>query len=131
MSAFTGRMVIEEIVPGSTWRTVSDLVYEIGYLGSGRFVIVPAGTVTDGASIPRPLSAVLAVWGTYGRAALLHDYLYQQLRIGKPHVYAADRRAAAALFFAAMQPLGTSAWLRWLMWAAVRIFGGQLVRQEI
>jgi hypothetical protein len=39
-------------------------------------VIVPRGFVTDYASVPRPLRLLLPREGTYGNAAIVHDYLY-------------------------------------------------------
>ena len=69
MSRFTGPLVIEEVKPGRLWRLREPIVYEVGAEGSGASVTVPAGFVTDGATIPSPLRVALAVWGTYGRAA--------------------------------------------------------------
>ena len=37
---------------------------------------VPNGFITDFASIPRLLWFWLPPWGNYGRASILHDYLY-------------------------------------------------------
>jgi hypothetical protein len=39
-------------------------------------LVIPAGFVTDFASIPAGLRAILERQGPYSRAALLHDYLY-------------------------------------------------------
>lgn len=39
-------------------------------------VIVPRGFVTDYASVPRPLRLLLPREGSYGNAAIVHDYLY-------------------------------------------------------
>ncbi|VDR28539.1 Protein of uncharacterised function (DUF1353) [Raoultella terrigena] len=53
----------------------SDMIYEIG--NTGEKIIVPAGFVTDFASIPPELSRLgLKSKGEYGRAAVVHDYLY-------------------------------------------------------
>src|SRR5215203_3815462 len=46
-------------------------------IGSTRTSItIPAGFVTDFASIPAPLRGILERQGQYSRAALVHDYLY-------------------------------------------------------
>jgi len=45
---------------------------------SGDVITVPAGTQSDGASIPEALwSTGLAPFGTYWLATVLHDYLYR------------------------------------------------------
>ncbi len=151
MSAFTGSLVIKEIVPGRKWRLLQAIRYEAGAKGSGRLIEVPAGFETDGATIPAPLRAVLAVWGSYGRAACLHDYFYSILREGRLRTcdpdggerlhpafeaapiggcsvnrsYVAARRWADAEFYRAMRACGTSRSLAWLMWAGVRLCGGR------
>lgn len=57
------------------WITVEDMPYVIGRT-SDR-IVVPAGFVTDFASIPQPLwSLGLSPHGQYSRAAVIHDYLY-------------------------------------------------------
>ncbi|HFN0463108.1 TPA: DUF1353 domain-containing protein [Klebsiella quasipneumoniae subsp. similipneumoniae] len=53
----------------------SDMIYEIG--NTGEKIVIPAGFVTDFASIPPELSRLgLKSKGEYGRAAVVHDYLY-------------------------------------------------------
>jgi len=130
MSKFTGPLIIEELVPGRRWLLHENIQYEAGAEGSGRVIVVPAGFETDGATLPAPLRLVLAVWGTYGRAACLHDLGYSLLRAGIPHQYMPTRRAVDAEFFTAMRACGTSAWLTWAMWAAVRVFGGIALRHQ-
>jgi len=122
-SPYTGSLVLEEITPGRLWRVLEPLAYEVEPRGSGGIITVPARTETDGATIPALLRLVLAVWGTYGRAALIHDFLYGRLAAGDPHPLAPTRAAADRIFRQAMAPLGTPLWLRWLIWAAVRIGG--------
>lgn len=67
-----------KVVPDATnkhWVLTADLVYEIGK--SKTKIVVPAGFVTDFASIPQPLSVIgLSPHGKYSRAAVIHDYLY-------------------------------------------------------
>lgn len=153
MSAFTGPLIIEEIVPGRRWRLAQPIRYEAGREGSGHWIMVPAGTETDGASIPTALRLVLAVWGSYGRAACLHDWLYRLIRetdhlifdladgfAPHPHFRAAweagviiadpheARRWADAEFHIAMIACGTSPALAWVLWATVRLFGARYCR---
>lgn len=129
-SPFTGSLQIEEIEPGRVWKLLSPLRYEIGDIGSGRLIDVPKDFVTDGASIPPFARTFLAVWGTYGRAAVIHDYLYSLIRSGDPHPLAPTRARADAIFFEAMKPLRTAAPLRLALWAAVRVGGARYARNN-
>ena len=154
MSQFTGSLIIEEVQPGRRWRLVEPIRYEVGSEGSGVVIEVPAGTETDGATIPAALRLMLAVWGTYGRAACIHDYLYSILRDGQlwtSDVYGRDvihpafqglgpigcsmleypswaRRWADQEFYLAMRACGTRPALAWIIWATVRLFGGRHIR---
>jgi hypothetical protein len=57
------------------WILWTDMKWEIG--NSGVFIVVLAGFVTDFASIPQGLWTFgLTPTGSYGRAAIIHDYLY-------------------------------------------------------
>lgn len=44
---------------------------------SGEVVTVPMGATSDGASTPQAMWNVLPPFGTYWRAAFLHDWLYR------------------------------------------------------
>lgn len=123
MSAFNGSLIIQEVKPGKLWRLIQQITYEVDYEGSKKYIIVPRGFETDGATIPFPIKTFLAVWGTYGRAAVVHDYLYSLLRKNKPHIYAETRKQADLIFKQAMKPLGTPWWLRNIMYLCVRLFG--------
>jgi hypothetical protein len=123
MSVFTGSLIIAEVVPGRRWRLAQPLRYEACFEGSDRWIEIPDGFECDGASIPWPLSIFLAVWGTYGRAACLHDYGYTMIRRGNPHRWMMYRAAVDAEFYIAMRACGTGRILAGVMWAAVRLFG--------
>lgn len=57
------------------WVLMTDMLWEIG--DSGQRLVIPAGFVTDFASIPKILwSTGLTPTGRYGRAAIIHDFLY-------------------------------------------------------
>lgn len=125
MSRFTGELTITQLdVDYRTWRLEQPLVYEVGEEGSGREILVHRLFETDGASIPRIFQSLLPTWGRYSRAAVIHDYLYNELRPGgSPHPEAPDRRSADAVFREAMEVSGVGLITRWTMWAAVRAFG--------
>lgn len=46
------------------------------YSSSHGVIEVPEGFVTDGASIPRIFWSILGPFGSYLKAAVIHDYLY-------------------------------------------------------
>ncbi|ENM1949528.1 DUF1353 domain-containing protein [Citrobacter braakii] len=73
------------------------------------------GNVTDQASIPRLLWSVFPPHGRYAKAAIIHDWMYDNgLRTKK----AADR-----IFLDGMVVLGVPRWRRLMMYCAVRFFG--------
>jgi hypothetical protein len=123
MSAFTGPLSITELDRDwKLWRLNEPLVYEVGSLGSGRVIACPAGMITDGASVPQPFWSLLPVWGSYSRAAAVHDRLCYLLEQGTPHPEALTYQAAASIFDEAMAVCGTPLAERETMTAAVRAF---------
>lgn len=124
MSDFTGPLTITQTANWREWIIETPLRYEIGGLGTGRFIEVPVGFLTDGASIPRLLWWLLPTWGVYSRAAVVHDYLYDRIEAEKPNQYAPNFQAANDIFLEAMKVCGVPWLLRHLMWLAVSLFGG-------
>jgi hypothetical protein len=57
-----------------TWRTDSDVVWFSREAGVN--IVVEAGFSTDLASVPFFLVPLVAVYGNWNRAAIVHDYLY-------------------------------------------------------
>ncbi len=78
-------------------------------------IIVPAGFISDGASIPRIFWTIIgSPWsGKYGRAAVIHDYLYYK------QIF--TRKKSDLIFLEGMKVLGVSWWKRHLMYRAVRM----------
>jgi hypothetical protein len=95
------------------WQLNAPLVYASEILG--EVVSVPAKFVTDFASVPR----IPGIWWIAGaladEAAVVHDWLYNQAKVG--------RETADRVFKEAMEALGISAWRRYLIYAAVRSLG--------
>ncbi|WP_062120568.1 DUF1353 domain-containing protein [Aureimonas sp. AU40] len=61
---------------GRDAKLLEPIEYEREHKGSGRWVIVPVGFVTDGATVPRCLWWFLPPWGTReSKAAVVHDFL--------------------------------------------------------
>jgi hypothetical protein len=116
VSAFTGPLTITHVdVDWRLWILEQPLCYEVGEEGSGRTITAPTGFRTDGASVPRFLWAVLPTWGSYSRAAVIHDYLLDCLASGKPHPEAPTRADADHVFREAMIVCGVPPLLRGLL----------------
>ena len=115
MSRFTESLVVTPRPNGRTWIVLSDFGYEVGELGSGDIITVAIGFHTDFASIPRLLWVFLPRWGTYGNAAVIHDWLYwKQSR---------SRREADDIMLEAMDVSSVAAWKKYTIYWAVRLFG--------
>lgn len=81
---------------------------------------VPVGTVTDFASIPIGLRNVLSPTGRYGKAAVVHDLLYQTGRVG---VRVIDRAEADLVLREGMEVLEVGRLTRWAIYAGIRLGG--------
>jgi hypothetical protein len=92
---------------------VSDLRYRI--LETEFVVTVPAGFVTDFASTPRAIWAVIPPFGNYQRAAVIHDYLYW--------TQICTREQADLILRLAMFESGVKPFNREVIYRAVRKFG--------
>jgi hypothetical protein len=98
---------------GEFWTILQPLVYESDLLQ--KHVVVPAGFVSDFASVARlPLMFLLAGDEAH-EAAVIHDYLYSKQEV--------SRSVADAVFREAMAVTGEPAWRRFLMWSGVRLGG--------
>lgn len=115
-TGFNTDLAVEADGP-TTWRLTRPLVYT----GSkGDTWTVPAGFVTDFASVPRLMHWLTLPYGAYTRAAVLHDYLLGLIGDPDPELAVASRDADG-VFRLAMQELGVPWPKRWSMWAAVRV----------
>lgn len=97
----------------TTWHLLQPLQYRSAVLGT--VITVPAGFVTDFASVPRlPFTWLLA--GGYGnRAAVVHDWLYLH--------HTTSRRRADKVFLEALRACGVARWRAWGMYTALRLCG--------
>ena len=90
MSSFTqfnGELNIEFSMEASVvlgkdyWLLKKGFTYDIGYKGSSRYVEVPKGFLSDGASIPFFVRGLIPTMGRHSQAAFLHDYLCETYTI--------------------------------------------------
>lgn len=99
-----------------TWSLSAPLLYESDRGINGKYIIaVPKGFVTDLASVPRLPLAYLVAGGMADKAAVVHDFLYENA-IG-------TKEQADLIFLEAMKASGVSAWRRRLMYWAVCLGG--------
>jgi hypothetical protein len=91
---FTGALRVEFGDWGPDVGRMARLLGPVEWSCGAVQVVVPAGTMTDGASVPRPLWWFLPPWGDEATLpAVLHDYLCEQLDLGCP-VAGCETRAA-------------------------------------
>lgn len=107
------------------WFTDDVFTFYIGEIKDQKYVTVPDGFFTDGATVPRMLWWLFPPWGVYGQAAVLHDYLCQNLRLTKngdnPDLKLTQTEVDK-IFELAMKVLGTPWIKRKIMYWAVHIY---------
>ena len=100
----------------------AQLVTAYSVTARGRVWVVPAGFVTDWASVPRFLWPMIPPMGRWSVPALVHDYLY------RTHIV--PRAEADAVFLELMRRHGTNCFTRNIIFRAVRLFGGVAWRRH-
>ena len=80
---------------------------------------MPAGFVTDFASVPGLFTLLVPRYGRFTKAAILHDFLCDEAKEGR-----FIRSQADGIFRRVMRELGVGFIRRWVMWAAVRLGSG-------
>ena len=83
-------------------------------------IAVPAGFISDGASVPRAMWSIYPPFGKYLEAAIVHDWFCALGHEGNSPIGSVT---AAKVFREAMQVCGVSRWRRNKMYWAVRIGG--------
>ena len=122
MSSYTAPLTITEL-GGRRWRIERDFTF----YSEGLYnitITVPSGFVTDGASVPRVFWSLLPQWGKYSRAAVIHDFLLDQI---SPTVsdtsYRYQRKLADKIFLEAMKVSKVNIATRNILYYSARIFG--------
>ncbi len=112
MSGFLeGTVVDVEEISEQKWK----LLKQMDYQGARELFQIPAGQTTDFASVPRIFVWFLPRYGRYTKAAILHDFLWEE-KVPK----GMSRIDADGLFRQAMRELNVPFLRRWIMWTAVR-----------
>lgn len=99
------------------WRNVGAFRYYIGAEGSDEWVDVPAGILSDGATVPFPVNALIPPWGSYAQNVILHDYLcntYQKsvLRNGQVVQVAITRKEIDSILNESMKVTNVPGYIR-------------------
>lgn len=96
------------------WQTAQPLIWDDGK----DEIVVPAGFVYDGASVPTVFTSILPKSGArYDRAACVHDFLYATRKF--------DRKKCDEIFYEAMKFDKVAQWKAWIIFKSVRVFGGK------
>lgn len=107
------------------WRTTEEFTFYIGDSEYDDYVTIPKDFLTDGASVPRFLWSLIPPWGTYGQAAIVHDYLCDHGRMtakGDGSDVYITRRQADEIFYIAMKTSGTPVFKRSIIYLGVSLF---------
>lgn len=118
--------LITEYINGCQWRVFEPFEFCLGAADGPERIIIPVGFITDFASIPRLLWPVLPPTGRYGKAAVIHDWLYQKRIIeipGLPGFRLCDRAEADHILLEGMQVLTVNWPTRSTVYSGVRVGG--------
>lgn len=114
----------------SLWGLQRPMAYETG-ADHGHRITVPAGFVTDLASVPRLVWSFYPPDGPWVKAAVVHDFLYDTNGDGrwwdKDWIAPArtfTRAEADDILLEGMRDRGIGRWERTVLWLAVRLGGG-------
>lgn len=113
------------ILGADHWRVCQPFRFYLGGRDTDRWVYVPAGYLTDGASVPRAFWSMIPPWGSYGQAAVAHDIVCEYLSItvdGQP--VRVTRRQCDEILLEAMTVLGVPIMLRQAIYAGVSLYRG-------
>ncbi|MGH1540052.1 MAG: DUF1353 domain-containing protein [Arenicella sp.] len=117
MSQFTNPLVVSPMNDGKFWVIREAFQYDLGSEGSGNSIVVPVGFVTDFTSVPVGFRFLIPKWGRYGKAAVIHDWLYWDQPAGM------FQEQADEIMLEAMQVLQVSPLKEWFIHNAVKWFG--------
>lgn len=124
MSRYASPLELEWI-DGRLWRVRNQFDYVYGDGPSAVLIHIPAGMITDFASIPRFLWSVLPPAGGYGEAAVIHDHLYQSEGLGLAGMGMPPftRAQSDAILLDAMKTSGVGWLTRSTIYSGVRVGG--------
>jgi len=121
VNAFAEPLAVEILDEAREGRVTARLLQAFDYwpASGGEAIAVPAGFITDFASVPHGFWNLEPPLGDAAKAAVVHDYLYATRGMGGRY----SRAQADGIFRDALAALGVPRWKRNLLWAAVRLGG--------
>jgi hypothetical protein len=130
-----GRLVVSPLASNpSKWKLERPFVYR----GRTDHFEIPAGFVTDFASVPRILWSILPPYGEHTEAAVVHDWLYSVRPLvatgrfvgGSLEHRRISRADADGIFRRIMRERGVGFVRRWVMYLGVRLGGWRSWREH-
>jgi len=116
---FTNELELHPLPDGRNFR----LAHVFGlFTPATGLIVVPAGFITDLASIPRLFWNILPPFGKYTAGAVIHDYLYRTRLV--------SRALADRTLLTGMKLGRVPFWQRLVIYWNVRIFGGFAWRDD-
>ncbi len=112
--------VFEPFIAEHQWMLQGYVIHRFGH--TPHVLIVPAGFVTDLASVPDIAEPLLPRNGEYSTAAIIHDYLYW--------TQSCTREQADNLMSIVMKETGVAPWKALLIYGAVRLAGQRAWDQD-
>ena len=112
MGTFKGFLILHPMDNSSYWKVLSPLTY---ITNDNIKITVPKDFNTNFASVPRIFWSLLPPWGRYGKAAIVHDFLYYS------GIY--SKKETDLIFLEAMKSLNVVKWKRYTMYYSVKKFG--------
>lgn len=104
MPGFLSPLMLQ-FVDGTSWTITEPFSYAVGRPTGDVVINIPAGFVTDFASVPQALWSLLPPTGWYGKAAVVHDWLYQKAPIVNGNLKSISRKFADDTLAEAMRVL--------------------------
>lgn len=116
MSRFLDDIIVKPLPNGRDWQ----VQHEIRYVTKlGRVIYIPAGFITDFASIPKFFRWLFQpATGKHRRAAVVHDWIYRT----PTEDY--TKAAGDTIFLEIMELDGVEEWKQTMLYQAVANFGG-------
>ena len=129
--AFDKELVVIDTGDGRKWKLAEEFEYHVGSSDSEEVIKVPAGFVTDFATIPQFLWGIFPPTGKYTKAAVIHDYLtankgripYSTSSDGNITYRCYTKTQVDKIFLEAMGVLGVNPIIKRIIWGAVTAFG--------
>ena len=114
MSQFTTPCRVE-VIGKNLFRLIEPFEYHVGCYPSEEIIRVPNGFVTNFASIPRLIWPIISPIDSHGKAAVLHDWLYDTGEY--------PRLRCEEIFKEAMEVLNVPEWQIFCIYNSVYLLG--------